>query len=537
MHEIVTLQFGPQSNYLGTHFWNTQDSYFTYANQLESPVNHDIHFQPGIGADGSETFTPRTVIYDIKTSFGSLRRENALYELQEEESSRAGPAREVWNGPTTIQTLPSVPLNAYQAHIDSGLLSPPPTLTTSSVRFWSDYTHLFYHPRSLVPLTLLQPQITSHSSTEPVVDPFETWDAGLDLFKHLNQDEDILDRDLRPFIEEADALQAVQILSQPQDGWGAFASQYVERVRDEVGKVGIWIWGLEFEAAATRETRVQQLANKARSLIEFTTHANVYIPLSSHATSRSPHYLDLNRSSRWHTAALQATALETATLPSHLHSTDDSTRGRLDDLELTFTNNGTRKIGAVSLSVSNASSLEARNPSTNGHTGGPRDPRTRNGVDELLAPHEVTDLDISLLGLEVPTLGRRRRGSSYIFGAAEVFRGAWHSVYQREYDNLGVRERHSTGPTIQRYHSSLLFPQLTSFPRIFDLGRREEQYAVKTSVAASSTVSERIRDLNALVGRIVGVEEREAMGESLGRLAEEYVEGWEGSDGSEDDDI
>ena len=24
MHEIVTLQFGQQANYLGTHFWNTQ---------------------------------------------------------------------------------------------------------------------------------------------------------------------------------------------------------------------------------------------------------------------------------------------------------------------------------------------------------------------------------------------------------------------------------------------------------------------------------------------------------------------------------
>jgi len=24
MHEIVTLQFGQQSNYIGTHYWNTQ---------------------------------------------------------------------------------------------------------------------------------------------------------------------------------------------------------------------------------------------------------------------------------------------------------------------------------------------------------------------------------------------------------------------------------------------------------------------------------------------------------------------------------
>lgn len=24
MHEVVTLQFGQQANYLGTHYWNTQ---------------------------------------------------------------------------------------------------------------------------------------------------------------------------------------------------------------------------------------------------------------------------------------------------------------------------------------------------------------------------------------------------------------------------------------------------------------------------------------------------------------------------------
>ncbi len=38
----------------------------------------------GIGAAGAETFTPRTVIYDLKGGFGSLRKINALYELQEE---------------------------------------------------------------------------------------------------------------------------------------------------------------------------------------------------------------------------------------------------------------------------------------------------------------------------------------------------------------------------------------------------------------------------------------------------------------------
>lgn len=41
-----------------------------------------------MGADGSETYTPRTVIYDLKGAFGTLRRENALYELQHNDADQ-----------------------------------------------------------------------------------------------------------------------------------------------------------------------------------------------------------------------------------------------------------------------------------------------------------------------------------------------------------------------------------------------------------------------------------------------------------------
>lgn len=62
---------------------HSQESYFTYSSDEESLVDHDIHFRPGIGADGTETFTPRTLIYDLKGGFGSLRKINALYEIEE----------------------------------------------------------------------------------------------------------------------------------------------------------------------------------------------------------------------------------------------------------------------------------------------------------------------------------------------------------------------------------------------------------------------------------------------------------------------
>ena len=40
MKEILYIQTGPRSNFTGTHFWNTQDSYFTDGPESESE-QHD----------------------------------------------------------------------------------------------------------------------------------------------------------------------------------------------------------------------------------------------------------------------------------------------------------------------------------------------------------------------------------------------------------------------------------------------------------------------------------------------------------------
>jgi hypothetical protein len=53
-------------------------------------VDHDVHFRPGVGADGGETYTPRTLIYDLKGAFGTLRKNNALYELAEDSTPGQG---------------------------------------------------------------------------------------------------------------------------------------------------------------------------------------------------------------------------------------------------------------------------------------------------------------------------------------------------------------------------------------------------------------------------------------------------------------
>ena len=81
MHEVLTLQLGHRANHTATHFWNTQESYFTYDDaDTQSPIDHNIHFRAGLGPRGEDTFTPRTLIYDLKGGFGSMRRGAGLYD-------------------------------------------------------------------------------------------------------------------------------------------------------------------------------------------------------------------------------------------------------------------------------------------------------------------------------------------------------------------------------------------------------------------------------------------------------------------------
>jgi hypothetical protein len=231
MHEIITLQLGQRANYLATHFWNLQESYFTYGEKEESLIDHDIHFRAGVGADGVDTFTPRTVIYDLKGGFGSLRKYNALYEA----TAPSAPVTGLWDGSTLTQQQNIIELSQYQRNLDQGL--PTFQLKASDVRYWSDFNRLFYHPRSIV-------QLNEYELGSQLM-PFENWSAGEELYHTLDKEHDILDRDLRPFAEECDQLQGLQIFSGTDDAWGGFSSKYLDDLRDEFGKTSIWIWGLE----------------------------------------------------------------------------------------------------------------------------------------------------------------------------------------------------------------------------------------------------------------------------------------------------
>lgn len=166
----------------------------------------------------------------MKGGFGSLKKINALYEIEEPVVPQG-----LWNGPTIVQRQAAIQQNEYQTSLEAGLEAPQ--LTTSSVRYWSDFNRVYYHPKSIV-------QLNEYELSSTLM-PFETWDVGEDLFGSLDKEHDLLDRDLRPFVEEADQLQGIQMLTGIDDAWGGFAARYIDRIRDEYGKTALCVLGSE----------------------------------------------------------------------------------------------------------------------------------------------------------------------------------------------------------------------------------------------------------------------------------------------------
>ena len=154
------------------------------------------------------------------------------------------------NGNVVVQKESLIPKSEYQHGLDEGL-AVPPKLTTDTVRFWSDFSRVFYHPRSIK-------QINDYELGSTLM-PFEKWDSGEELFATMDKEHDLLDRDVRVWAEECDQMQGIQVLAGGDDAWGGFGARYVERLRDEFGKMAVWVWGVEEEQG--KGTRVGTILN------------------------------------------------------------------------------------------------------------------------------------------------------------------------------------------------------------------------------------------------------------------------------------
>ena len=282
--------------------------------------------------------------------------------------------------------------------------------------------------------------------------PFEKWESGEELFGSLDQDADLLDRDVRVWAEECDQMQGIQMFTGGDDAWAGFAARYAENLRDEFGKIAIWVWGIEEESGTgPKEKHLLRTLNVARTVNEMSIHASMYIPISVPA-AQLPSYMLLDRSSPWHTSALLAAAFESMTLPSRLRISTQK-RGLLDDLEAALNVNGNQRLAQLECrimdteaklppSTTSEDQVDNRVPSDSS-AGGDHDEQTTFN----------THKDIHLSGSNQKNSQfpmKHPRSPDRIFGAIEGIRGFKNLIYVE-----GSRNEESTDTKRKRRFAGL----------------------------------------------------------------------------------
>lgn len=245
------------------------------------------------------------------------------------------------SGRTAVHRQTPLELSNYQASLEDGTSAP--AMTTTSTRYWSDFSRVYYHPKSSV-------QIYDYELNSSIM-PFERFHMGNELFDTLDKEHDIVDRDLRPFAEECDMMQGIQVLTTLDDAWGGFGASYIEALRDEYPKTTIWTWGLQTSNHdANKKTRLLRLVNTAQSLSGLCDQSSILIPLSLPGYNLSQ-TVSIDRSSKWHTSALLSAALETASLPSRLRNEQGGLSATLDTLTSELNTTGNRGLADLDMST------------------------------------------------------------------------------------------------------------------------------------------------------------------------------------------
>jgi hypothetical protein len=430
-----------------------------------------------------------------------------LYDAQDDAVAR------LWDGTTLRQQQQPVEPSRYQTLLDSGM--PTFQLQQQDVRYWSDFNRIFYHPRSAV-------QLNQYELNSELM-PFENWSTGDDLFRDLDKEVDLLDRDVRPFAEECDSLQGMQLLTGTDDAWGGFAARYLDALRDEYPKTSLWVFGIEDNARVGRRKQAIRQSNVARSVAAFGQQVSAYIPLAT-LPKHSP-YIQLN-GSEWLTSALQCVAIESATLPTRLVQ-DASTNFTLAVLEGILNTNGSQNIFKLGLSYLDGDATNT-NGTTNGHASAGGEADSTN-----FDPLDIIDF--------LPMQEQNRR-ADHAFARAEVLRSESRqssSVAPTRFPNdNGVRQNAVEEPIVEKFETKVEFPMLDSFPdglfRTKDL--HPESLGVEATLTSTTSVRAHILRLQRVAQMSLSTDERESIYNDLSTLASSYSHGWDsGSDSGEDD--
>ncbi|XP_043994791.1 protein misato homolog 1 [Gambusia affinis] len=345
--EVITLQLGHYSNFVGTHWWNLQDASLCYDPGSAPPeVQSDSVFREGQTPGGSVTYTPRLIAMDLKGSLRTLRQEGSLYD-----PGGAAVAAATWTGSVTVHKHSQPEKNCFLEdleRLDKGQIlaeaefcsasqlqrSGPLAMDSfnnqltrvqknyrleGSVTVWSDFLRLHLHPHSVAVIHQFNHDGEAHR--------LETFGQGESVLQGALLDE--LEDRLHFFVEECDYLQGFQVLCDLEDGFAGLGSKVTELLQDSYGGRGILTWGVApvVHRDSTPARDQYHLLNAALGTVNMAAHSSLFCPLTLRGgLGRRPPppplfpLLSFDPSLWYHSSALLALALDALTVPYRLRN-------------------------------------------------------------------------------------------------------------------------------------------------------------------------------------------------------------------------
>ncbi|KAJ7868755.1 mtDNA inheritance protein Dml1 [Mycena olivaceomarginata] len=242
MKEILYIQAGEQANYIGTHFWNTQESYFTYEDGEDSETDHGISFREGLNQKREPTFCPRLLAFDHKAHFGTLSQANALFGMDDAADGQA-----LWSGNAVEYKQEPVSKSHYQIdmeELDTGYTSS--AVQRQDIRYWSDL-----------------------------------------IACSMSRDTGLTEGAFRLFLEECETIQGIQLMHDTST-FGSFVDAFLTSVRDDFAKLPLFSWSLLSDATPFKpmdnKRGVRKLVNDALTMRSLSEMSSISVPIQSPTT-------------------------------------------------------------------------------------------------------------------------------------------------------------------------------------------------------------------------------------------------------------
>lgn len=333
----MTVQVGDFANFIGSHFWNFQDELLGLAEDphgdpvyKSASLDMGVLYRAGETQQGTCTFNPRLISVGLQGSLGSLSSSGVLYN---ESASSSLPDTRTWTGSVSrhisepykknlfLQSLygeePVKPVKLEDNSNNGSDMSQKQIgdkdrveSLENSVKFWTDYCKVYYHPRTLLQLY----------SSWADVQTFDNYGAGKDVLSDGLQGEEMNER-LRFFVEDCDHIQGFQFIVDDSGGFSSVSAEILESIADEYTSTPVLLYTARDPGAymhgVGRKNSISRALHDAISFSRLSPFCKLMVPVGLPSLSRSKlsSYLHVEDQKPFHCSAVYAASIHSISIP------------------------------------------------------------------------------------------------------------------------------------------------------------------------------------------------------------------------------